>query len=224
LSDKSIFDWFGKRKEATVTDGTRDHAIAILDAVSELKNALKCMENGDVAAALKGAERLILSEREADRMEDRLCAEISRGELSVQEREDLISFVRKAHKIANWAKEAGIHMQLVVETSTSVPKDMWSELGKMTGELITEVKFLVAAIESIMANQKETLRNVDAIYDQERIIDGCYFSAIKHAHLSDMDPKAVLLVTEMINSIEMAADSGKSCADTIEILIVSRGI
>jgi len=38
-----------------------------------------------------------------------------------------------------------------------------------------------------------------------------------------MDPKAVMLVRDLISAIESAADSGKSCGDTINILLVSRG-
>lgn len=224
MSDKGILDWFGKRKEDSVNDGSRSHAVAVHDTVAELRRALGAMAGGDPAGALKCIERLMLSEEEADRIEDRLAAEISRGEMSVQEREDLIVFVRKTDKVANWAKEGAIQLQLLVETRAVVPEEIWEELEHMVEELIAEIRLLVAAIESMHTDVNATKRNIDSLNDQERILDSLYFKGIKHAHLSDMDPKAVLLVDNLINAIEMAADNGKSCGDTINILMVSRGI
>ncbi len=216
-------EWFGKRKEDAVGTGTRSHAMAVLDTVSELTLALGAMVKGDQATAMKGADRLILSEVEADRIEDRLCADISTGELSFQEREDLIHFVRENDQIANWAKEAALHLQLIVETHSAVTPEIWTELAGMANELTTEVRYLIAAIEAMRTDSRETVRKIDALNDQERVIDGLYFAAIKHVHLSDLDPKAVMLVRDLISAIESAADCGKSCGDTINILMVSRG-
>jgi len=215
-------DWFGKRKEDTVRVGSRGHGIIVLDAVSELDMALKAMEKGNKDVAMKCIERLILSEREADRIEDRLCIDISGGEMSVQEREDLIHFIRKMDHIANWAKEASIHIQLIIETNALVPEDVWKSISKMSTELIPAVKCLIKAIESMKGDPAETVRNVDSVNDQERIIDGLYYSTIKQVHLSDMGPKEIMLVRELILTLEMAADTCKSCGDTMTILIASR--
>ncbi|MFA6870311.1 MAG: DUF47 family protein [Methanomethylophilus sp.] len=216
-------EWFGKRKEDNVGSGTRNHAMAVLDTASELGLALTAMAKGDEDAAVKCTERLILSEVEADRIEDRLCADISTGELSFQEREDLIHFVRETDQVANWAKEAALHLQLIIETRSQVPPEIWRELADMAEELTSEVRYLLAVIESMWSDSRVTVCNIDSVNDQERVIDRLYFSAIKHVHLSEMDPKAVMLVRDLISAIESAADSGKSCGDTINILLVSRG-
>lgn len=224
MSDRSILDWFGKRKENSVNDGSRSHVVAVLDTVSELGASFVAMAEGDTVKATKSLERLMLSEQEADRIEDRLAAEISRGEMTVQERENLIAFVRKTDKVANWAKEAAIQEQLILETRASVPTEIWKELADMAEELKVEVRFLQNAIEDMRDDYRGAMANVDAVFDQERVIDGMYFVGIKHAHLSDMDPKDVLLVDNIINAVEMSADNCKSCGDTINILIASKGV
>jgi predicted phosphate transport protein (TIGR00153 family) len=171
---------------------------------------------------MKCIERLMKSEREADRIEDKLCAEVSGGELSVQEREDLIHFIRKMDQIANWAKEGAIHIQLLKETNALVPDYIWAEVGKMSAELIPAVKQLVNIVESMDSGSTETVRNIEAVYDQEKIVDGLFFTCIKQTHLSPMDPRAVMLMRELIFTIEMAADTCKTCADTIAIMLVAR--
>lgn len=222
MSEKGMLDWFSKRTEDTVRIGSRSHGIAVLDAVSELNMALKSMADGKKDVALKCLDRLFLSEHEADRIEDKLCIEIVGGELSVQEREDLIHFVRKMDEIANWAKEAALYVQLIVETRSEVPQEIWKANEKMSSEIMTAVKYLIKAIESLGSDSKETVKNIDAVNDQEMVVDTLFFQNIKQAHLSDMDPKAMMLVRDMIHSLEMTADVCKTCADTITILLTSR--
>jgi len=223
LSDKKeIMGWFSKRKGETVMMGSRSHGLVVQDAVTELDLALIAMGKGDQVNAMKCIERLMLLEREADKIEDKLCADVSGGELSVQEREDLIHLIRKMDQIANWAKEGAIHIQLLMETNALVPDYIWAEVEKMSAELIPAVKHLVKTVENIGSSPAETTGNIEAVYDQEKIIDELYFSSIKHVHLSPMDPRAVMLVRELIFSLEMASDTCKTCADTISIMLVAR--
>jgi predicted phosphate transport protein (TIGR00153 family) len=216
--------WFSKRKEDSVRKGSRSHGLVVQDAVTELDLTITAMGNGDTVSAMKCIERLTIAEKEADRIEDRLCADVSGGELSVQEREDLIHFIRKMDQIANWCKEGGIHVQLLKETNALVPDYIWKEIGKMSAELIPAVRYLVKAVENMGNPTTETLRNIEAVYDQEKIVDGLYFSCIKQVHLSPMDPKAVMLARELIFTLEMAADTCKNCADTISIMLSARRI
>lgn len=222
MSEKGLLEWFGRRKEDAVRVGSRSHALVVLDVVSELDMAIGFMAKGNKEAAMKCVDRLILSEREADHIEDKLCAEISSGDLSIDEREDLIHFVRKLDQIANWSKEASLHIQLIKETNASVPEDIWKDIGRMSAETIPAVKYLIKAIESLRENTADAVRCIDSVNDQERIVDGLYFSNIKQIHLSDMDPKAIMLLRELILSLEMAADTCKTCGDTISILLSAR--
>ena len=219
-----MMGWFNKRRGEAVMMCSRSHGLVVQDTVTELDLALVAIGRGDRVSAMKCIERLMLLEREADKLEDKLCADVSGGELSVQEREDLIYFIRKADQIANWAKEGAIHIQLLMETNALVPENIWAEIRKMSAELIPTVRHLVKIIENIDASSAETIGTIEAVYDQEKIIDELYYSCIKHAHLSTMDPRAVMLVRELIFSLEMAADACKVCADTISIMLVSRRI
>ena len=221
---KGIMLWLSKRKGETVMMGSRSHGLMVQDTVTELDLAMKAMAKGDQVNAMKCIERLIMQEAEADKIEDKLCEDASGGELSVQEREDLIYFIRKMDSIANWAKEGAIHIQLLVETKALVPDYIWIEMGKMASELITAVKHLVKTTENMETSPTEILGNIDAIYDQEKIIDGLYFSCTKQVHLSPMDPRAVMLARELIFAMEMAADTCKACADTISIILSARRI
>lgn len=219
---KNMMDWFGKRKEDSVQTGVRKHGLAVLDVVSELGRAIASMADGDAKSTQKSIDRMILSEREADRIEDRLTASISTGELSAQSREDLMRLIRKTDKTADWALQGGIHIQMVVETGVAVPPQMWEALKQMSTELTLGVKLLIKALENMTSNPQETLRTVEAVKDQERIIDQIHFATLKKILMSDMDYKGVMLMKGLVEAIETSADACKSCADTLAVLMTTK--
>ena len=223
MSDaKGILDWFSKMKSGNVQTGSRGHAVAISDTVSELGLALSAMVAKDVPGALKAIDRMLLAEREADRIEDRLCLEITDGSLSNQEREDLLHLVRKSDEIADFANEAGIYIQMIIETETKVPAYLWEAAKQMSAELMLAVKMLVKGYDSLVGSVSEVRRCIESIKDQERIIDQMNYTIFKKILVSEMDYKGVMLMRGMISDIEQSSDACKKCADTMTILISTR--
>ena len=218
----NMLEWFGKRKGSAVQTGARKHVLAVLDVVSEIGNAIISMSEGDSKSALKSIDRMILSEREADRLEDRLCEAITGGEVSAREREDLLRLVRKMDKVADWATQAGIYVQMVVETEVNVPAQVWDPMKQMSSELTLEVKMLLKAIESLGTSAEETIKAIEAVKDQERIIDKINFAATKKILMADMDYKALMLMKGLIESLETSSDACKSCVDTLAVMINAR--
>lgn len=225
MSDvKNMLDWFSRRKSDTVQTGSRSHGLAVVDVVIEVDRAINAMTVGDTQAALKCVDRMILSEKEADRIEIRLCTEITDGLLSMQERENLLQFVKKLDLIADWANEAGAYIQLIIDTKIPVPQYMWEATKQMSNELILSVKMLIRAIENISDNLPEARRCVESIKDQERIIDQLNYTLFRKILVSEMDYKGVMLTRGMIEALEQSSDACESCGDTIMILMLSRRV
>jgi len=223
LSDiRDLLDWFGRRKGDSVHNGMRKHSLAVLDVISDVGRAVAAMCASDAQTALKCIDRMILSEREADRIEERLCADITGGELSVQEREDLLRIARKTDKVAGWAMEAGIHIQMSIEIGVFVPAEIWDSMKLMSSELVLAAKMLVKAYENIVSNPSETERAIEAVKDQERVIDQIHFANVKKMLMTDMDYKATMLMRGLVESMETSADACKSCAETLSMLMTAR--
>lgn len=221
---RDMIDWFAKRTGGAVQSGSRNHMLAVLDIVTEVDGAMKAMVASDELAALKCVDRMIIIEREADRIEDALCREIVDGSLKTQQREDLLHFVKKTDKIADWANSTGTYIQMIVETQTEVPKHLW-EAGKMMAEeLLREIKLLIAALENMGTDDVEVRRSIEGIKDQERIIDQMHYNTFKKILTSDMEYRGVILMQGVVNSLEEAADACKSCADTLMVMTVARSL
>ncbi|MDO5861416.1 MAG: DUF47 family protein [Thermoplasmata archaeon] len=214
----NLLGWFGKRKEGVVTDGLRAMSLSVQDCVRELGLAVRAMGDGDAPSARKAIERLFKCEHEADAQEDELCNQISIGELGAQEREDLMHFIRKTDKIANWSKEAAIGIQLVDEVGLEVPRRIWDMLAQSVSDLESEVRNLANAINMMGMENSNVMECVRGVREMERTIDRAYFDITKAIFSSDMDHRSIIMMSRIIDSIEMAADTCKGCSDTVAIL------
>lgn len=214
----SLLGWFGKRKEGVVSDGLRAMSLSVQDCVTELGLAMRAMGDSDPAAAMKAIDRLFQCEHEADAHEDELCNQISLGELGAQEREDLMHFIRKTDKIANWSKEAAIGIRLVHEIGLVVPRDIWDMLSQSVSDLESEVRNLANAILMMGTDGSDIMECVRGVREMERTIDRAYFDVTKAIFSSDMDSKSIIMMSRIMDSIEMAADTCKACSDTVAIL------
>ncbi len=219
---KSLLEWFGKRREDFVLKGMREHGLIIIDAVNELERSIIAMSKGDDDTAMGAINRLVLSEKEADRIEDRLAFKLSKGELDPREREDLMHLVRKMDRIADWAMEGAIHVQLIIEASIEIPNHIWEALRSISNELSLASKMLLRAVERLGADEEDTLKCIQNIKSQERVIDELNVSILKKILMADMNHRGTIMSKGLLDSIEKSADRCKDCADTIQILITAR--
>jgi predicted phosphate transport protein (TIGR00153 family) len=214
-------EWFGIRRESVVMNGIRDHVRAVGDAVSELNKAVTALCGADRPKASEAIGRMLLSEKEADNIEERISEELSKGDMEPKEREDLLRLVRRMDYIADWSKEAGMNLQLILEAEVKVPVELWSHYHEMTIELEKAAKELRASIENLGVNHEMANKHSREVERLEHVLDEMYFTTKKAILFSDIDPRAVFLLRDMLHGIENSADSCKDVADIIHILLIS---
>jgi predicted phosphate transport protein (TIGR00153 family) len=224
LSEKgSLMDWFGKRRESVVTKAMREHAEKVGDTVAELNRAMTALVRGDRDTALDAMKRLILSEKEADRIEEMITEELSKGDMESKEREDLMHLIRRLDYVADWAKEAGIDLQLILETKVNVPISLWKRYAEMTAELEKAAKALRMSIDALGVDADAVIKYERSVEVSEHILDEMYFSTKKEIFLAtELDPRAIYLMRDLLHGIENSADKCKDSADILHILVVSQ--
>lgn len=204
-----------------VMSGIRDHVRAVGDATSELNKAVTALCGSDPTKAIEALNRMLLFEQEADSLEERMSMELSKGDMEPKEREDLMRLVRRMDYIADWSKESGMNLQLILEAGVKVPCSLWSHYHEMTIELERATKELRASIENLGINDEKAERHSREVERLEHVLDELYFVTKKEILFSDIDPRAVFLLRDMLHGIENASDSCKDVADIIHILITS---
>jgi len=223
LSERgSLLEWFGKRKESVVMKAMREHAQAISDTITELNRAFMAMTREEKEKALDAIKRVALSEKEADRLEEKITEELSTGDLESKEREDLMHLIRRMDYVADWAKEASMNLQLVVEANVQVPLTLWVKYSAMTAELEKSAKALKTTIDNLGVDEEAVGRYERSVVIQEHILDEMYFSTKKEILFADIDPKAIYLMRDILHDIENSSDKCKDAADMIHIILLSQ--
>ncbi len=215
----SMLSWFGRRREGAVGDGTRTMALPIGDCVAELVSAIRATRECDASAAKKAVDRIVMSERGADYKEDELCNQLSMGEMSGPEREDFMHFVRKLDKIAYWCKEAAVSVSLMNDIGMKVPRDDMDLLIQAVTDLDSEFKDLTNALNMVGVEGSDVMTCVQGVREMERAVDRSCYAVTKSAFSNpDMDIKTCVMVARLADAIENAADTAKSCSDTVALL------
>ncbi|MCE5295717.1 MAG: DUF47 family protein [Euryarchaeota archaeon] len=224
MSDKgSLLDWFGKRRESLVNKAIREHAEKVGDTASELNRAVAAMVKGDEASALDAIKRLVLSEKEADRMEEMISEELSKGDMESKEREDLMHLIRRMDYVADWAKESGMNLQLIIEAKIKIPVQLWKRYSEMTIELEKATKSLRLSIDALGVDMDAVISHERSVKVSEHTLDEMYFSTKKEIFtMADLDPRAIYLMRDLLHGIENSADKCEDSADILHILVTSQ--
>jgi predicted phosphate transport protein (TIGR00153 family) len=223
LSERtSLLEWFYSRRESMVSKDMRGHAQDVGDTIFEFNRAMSALCQGDKEKALDALKRSFLAEKAADAREQALSEELSRGDLEEKNREDLLHLVRRMDYAADWCKEAGMNLQLVLELGIPVPSAIWAKFCIMTKELEGMAKGLKVCVDNLGSNNDLVLKTRKVIEDSEHTMDELYFTMKKEFFMSNLDARAIYLMRDLLHGIENSADNFKDSADIIHILIVSQ--
>ena len=129
---------------------------------------------------------------------------------------------RRMDYAADWCKEAGMNLQLVLEIGIPVPPAIWKKFCQMSQELEHMAKALKVCVDNLGVNNDLVLRARKEIEDSEHVMDDMYFAMKKEFFLSDLDARALYLMRDMLHGVENSADNFKDSADIIHILIVAQ--
>lgn len=222
MSDKgSMSDWFGKRRESVISRGIRDHAEKVCDTISEINRAFGAMANEDHVKAIDAIRRLTYSEKEADNVEERMSEELAKGDLAPKEREDLMHLVRRMEDVADWGNEASRDLQLTIEANVSVPVNLWRKFFELTTELEKSSKAMRQSVDAFGVSSETVMSQEKAVGVLEHIIDDMYFSIKKEILMTELDPKGLYILMDMLRCLEESSDSSKDAVDMLHILVIS---
>lgn len=223
MNEKALSSWFRKRRESTVLDTAKEHLLKILDAARDMDTAIKYVEEGDNPNALKAIERVCLAEKAADNIEIRMHESLATGDLPPKEREDLMHLVKRQDHVADWLKSAAMNLQILIEAGVKIPPGTWAMYRTMTLKAVSAVTALKALMDSLGANNQDVARYAGDIDRLEHEVDDDYFTVKKNLMLSDIDPRVISVLRDLLYALENSLDNVKESSELIHILITASG-
>jgi predicted phosphate transport protein (TIGR00153 family) len=216
-----LIKWFAKRKETKALATVQRHLALTTGIVEDLEKAIRAGIKGDLKEMQTCIERVANSEKEADRLRRNVMDEISTGELSPTDREDLMDLVKRVDMVADWSREStrilgAIPMEYVptsikdasIEMVVSV-KQCTISLQKCVNKMMTKPEEALQAADAVEREEEK----VDDIHEKTRILLG-----------KENLPRAgiAVLVSQLFEAIEMIADSCEDACDQVRVITVRK--
>jgi len=213
--------WFERRRRNKVLDIAYRQMTVALDTVSDLETAVKAALAGDRETAEKTVERLFQVEEEIDELRRTVFEELTKGALSTLEREDIMHLVKRLDVMADYVKDAARNVLVLLDAD--VPKELWKAFAEMSTSLVRTAAVLRESLRNLGEDNSKARAMSEKVEEEENKVDKKHLEIksllIKHG--KDMNPSALLIMKDLLDSMEEAADSCADTGDYIRVLTVS---
>jgi predicted phosphate transport protein (TIGR00153 family) len=219
LSD--LVKWFEKRRETKTLATVQRHLALTTEIVEDLEKAAVAAVKHDNEEMRRSIERVTREEKEADTLRRKVMDEISKGELSPTDREDLMGLVKKVDMVADWSREST--RILGATPMQHVPKPIKTELLEMVRSVKECARSLQKCVNKMMTKPEEALQAADIVEREEEKTDDIHERARILIGNEDI-PKAgvAVLISQLFEAIEMIADSCEDACDQVRIIMVRK--
>ena len=216
-----LIKWFAKRKETKALEAIQRHLSLTTGIVEDLEKAIRAAINEDAEEMQNCVQRVTSSEREADALRRKVMDEISTGELSPVDREDLMNLVKRVDMVADWSRESTRILGAI--PMEEVPNSIKDELIQMVKSVNECTASLQKCVNKMMTNAEEALQAADMVEREEEKVDDTHERARILLGKEDL-PKAgvAILVSQLFEAMEMIADSCEDACDQIRVIVIRK--
>ena len=216
-----LIKWFEKRRETKAIAMLQCHLALTVGAVEDLDKAVKAATENKQKEMQRHAERVAGNEKEADRLRRKVMDEISRGELSPTDREDLMNLVKRVDMVADWSREST--RVLAAVQMNQVPKTLQKASIAMLERVKECVISLQRCINKMMTKPEEALKAADDVERLEEQVDDLHENALILFGKEEIQKAGTaVLISQLFEAIEMIADSCEDACDQVRVIMVRR--
>jgi len=216
-----LIKWFEKRRETKALTTVQRHLALTMGIVEDLDKAIAAAIGNEEKEMRKCVERVASSEKEADTLRRKVMDEISKGELSATDREDLMDLVKRVDMVADWSRESTRILGAI--PMTEVPKSIKDEITIMVNSVRECASSLQKCVNKMMTKPEEALQAADAVEREEEKVDDIHEKARILMGREDLPRAGVaVLISQLFEAIEMIADSCEDACDQIRIIMVRK--
>lgn len=216
-----LIRWFEKRRETKALATIQRHLALTTGIVEDLEKAIRAAVKKDEKEKQKCIERVASGEREADVLRRKVMDEVSKGELSQIDREDLMHLVKRVDMVADWSRESTrVLSALPME---HVPDSIKDEFVEMVNSVKECVVSLQRCVNKMMMKPEEALQAADAVEREEEKVDDIHEKARTLLGKEDLLKVGVaVLASQLFESMEMIADSCEDACDQVRVIMIRK--
>jgi len=213
--------WFTKRRKSKVLEIAYRQMTVALDTVNDLEEALKAVSVGKKNTATKVIDRLFSIEEEIDVLRRTVFEELTKGNLPPREREDIMSLVKSLDVMADHIKNGA--RNVLVLTDAGIPKEVWYAFADMSSSIVKTANVLRKSLRNLGKDPAKSRTLSEKVEDEENNVDKKFveMKSLLLRYGEKINPAALLLLKDLLDSMEEAADSCADTGDYIRLLTVT---
>ncbi len=213
--------WFEKRRKTKVLEIAHRQMTVALDTVNDLERALKAALAGDKETAKTTIERLFVVEEEIDGLRRTVFEELTRGSLSPKDREDIMNLVKNLDGMADRVKDSA--RDVLVLLDVDIPEEVWKAFTEMSSATVRTAAMLRESLRSLGEDNSRARAMSEKVEEEENKVDRKHLEikALLLEYGEEINPAALLILKDLLDSMEEAADRCADTGDYIRVLTVS---
>ena len=219
---KKSYAWFEKRHTTKALDLAQDQITKALDTVKLLHNVVKSASEGDKREAREYVEKLMKEEEEVDNLRRSVFKELTNVAISFEFREDMLHLVKRLDVMADHVKDSARSVMVLLEAK--VLREIWEKFVEISKDLVACATILRKAIETLgaeSAEANELAKKIDEI--EQKVDEKCLETkSLLIKYTGKMDCATLMLLKDLLESMENVADTCDDTADYVRILTVAR--
>lgn len=218
VRSRNIFGWIGMREEKDVLEKAKSHIEKVCETVQALDGAVNTLLDGKAEEAKQKIHVVREKEHEADNIRRALFDFLSSGVMVPTDREDLTHLIEMIDDIADWANDAGKLYSVIDEP---VPEDIASRLRnqmRVTLKCVLKAKEAVSAMVTDPKSALTLCNEVEFLEEECDDIEKDVFAIT--IHNKKLSPSMLLLLHDIIASVETISDKAEDTADILRVLLV----
>ncbi len=212
--------WFEKRRKNKVLDLAYRQMTVALDTVNDLEGAIKAASSEDAEGAKTTIERLFKVEEEIDDLRRMVFEELTKGNLGVQEREDIMHLVKRLDMMADYIKDSA--RNVLVLLNATIPKEVWKAFYEMSIGIVRTAAVLRESLRCLGEDPVQARAISEKVEDEENKVDKMQLEikGLLMKYGTEINPWSLLLLKDLLDAMEEAADSCADTGDYIRVLTV----
>jgi len=195
--------WFEKRHKSKTLSLAQRQISKAIETATQLESVLISI--------------LFQTEKEVDGLRRRVLRELATSSLEWRYREDLMLLIRRLDLFADWVKDSARSVEILLDAE--VPRELVDNFVKISGMLKRCTVYLSGSIEMLGVNAAQSEELALKVDDIENQIDEEYLKtrALFIRYGREVNPGALIMLRDLLEYLERAADM---CADTADYLRV----
>lgn len=196
----------------------QDHLRRVLDISRKISQMVDCFVKGDknlardLLAEIKKSEKDVIVTRRA------VSRELAEIGAILMSREDFLRFTSLTSEIADFCEGIAFRLLEIMEKGWKIPTDIKEGMVKLSDAVFETISKLRETAMTLNYGASKALEKAREVEMAERIVDDLYRELEVMVINSNMDIPPMLLLRDVIQLLEDAADKAEDASDTARIL------